>query len=96
MIVIVFAGIMLIMSLWALFCVPCTSEESQCTGYKLLKQMVKEDITPAGINEALRYSVCPTTEELLSPVPLKYLKFLHVNLRLVIIKHWEHIKKLEL
>lgn len=75
---------------------PRIPEESQCTGYKLLKQMVKEDITPAGINEALRYSVCPTTEELLSPVPLKYLKFLHVNLRLVIIKHWEHIKKLEL
>lgn len=70
--------------------------ESQCTGYKLLKKMVQEDIAPATEEEYKRWREKPTIKELLSEPDLKYLTFLHELVRPVIRKHWSEIKNLQL
>jgi len=69
---------------------------SQCTGYKLLYKLVKNNITPASLEEIERWENNPTSEELLSTPDIKYLRFLHILLRPYIINNWDYIKTLEL
>lgn len=75
---------------------PRLSYEQQCTGYKLLRKMVEENITPATKEEYKRWRTNPTIEELLSTPDIKYLTFLHELVRPIIIEHWDKIKKLKL
>lgn len=70
--------------------------ESQSTGYKLLREMVIKDITPATKEEFDRWKNNPTTEELFSTPDLKYLTFLHVLVRPVVREHWDKIKQLKI
>jgi hypothetical protein len=69
--------------------------ESQCTGYKLLRKMVIEKITPATKEECDRWKTNPTIEELFSETDLKYLTFLHEKVRPLIREQWNNIKELE-
>lgn len=75
---------------------PGLSDDKQCTGYIKLKEMIKNQITPASLEEIERWETNPTKEELLSIPDIKYLRFLHVLLRPYIIKNWNYIKTLEL
>lgn len=75
---------------------PKFPEEKQCNGYKQLKKMVVEGITPASLEEVVRWRDNPTIEELLSIPDLKYLNFLHPLLRVYVIEDWEIIKTLKL
>ena len=75
---------------------PSLPFESQCTGYKLLRKMVVDDITPATKEEFDRWRNNPTIEELSSPPDLKYLTFLHELTRPIIREHWDKIKKLKI
>lgn len=75
---------------------PFFSQNEQCTGYKNLRLMVEHDITPASLEEIERWEKNPNGYELLSEPHLKYLRFLHPNLRPFIIENWNKIKKLEL
>ena len=68
--------------------------ESQCTGYKQLLKMISESIEPASLEEMKRWEKHPTLEELLSTPHIKYLRFLHFNLRPYIIEHWDGIVNL--
>jgi hypothetical protein len=70
--------------------------ENQCTGYKLLRKMVMDDITPATKEEYDRWKNNPTMEELLSTPDLKYLTFLHELTRPIIREHWNKIKQLNI
>ena len=74
---------------------PKISDDGQCTGYKLLLKMVAENITPASKEEFIRWREKPTFEELTSIPDIKYLTFLHVNLRPLIIDYWDKIKQLK-
>lgn len=75
---------------------PRLSYESQCTGYKLLKKMVVEDITPATKEEFDRWKNNPTEDELFSAPDIKYLTFLHELTRPIIREHWGKIKELKI
>lgn len=75
---------------------PRLTYEEQATGYKLLREMVEKDITPATKKEYDRWINNPTFEELVSKPDLKYLTFLHELVRPVIREHWDKIKQLEL
>ena len=74
---------------------PRLSQDKQCTGYLQLKKMVKENITPASLDEIKRWENNPTIDEMTSTPDIKYLRFLHVLLRPFIIKNWDTIKKLK-
>lgn len=69
-------------------------DTSQSTGYIQLKKMVLEQIKPASLKEMKRWENNPTKEELFSLPHIKYLRFLHPNLRPYIIQNWKLIKKL--
>ena len=58
-------------------------------------KMVAENITPASKEEFIRWREKPTFEELTSIPDIKYLTFLHVNLRPLIIDYWDKIKQLK-
>ena len=72
---------------------PRLSYEQQCTGYKILRTMVEEDITPSTKEEYERWKNNPTIEELCSKPDIKYLTFLHELIRPIIREHWDKIKK---
>lgn len=72
---------------------PNFNYEEQCIGYKKLKQMVDNDIEPANEKEMIRWENTPTLNEISSTPPLKYLRFIHVNLRPIVINNWQKIKK---
>lgn len=75
---------------------PRLSYEQQCSGYKLLRKIVEENITPATKEEYERWRNAPTFEELFSTPDLKYLTFLHELVRPIIREHWDKIKILKL
>ncbi len=75
---------------------PGLPDEQQGSGYLKLKEMVVSEITPASMDETKRWENNPTIEELNETPPLKYLRFLHPNLRSYVIDNWGYIKKLEL
>jgi len=70
---------------------PDLPRDKQCTGYNLLLKMINENITPATIDEAKAWEEDVT--QIFKPVDIKYLRFLHVNLRPFIIEHWHYIKR---
>lgn len=70
--------------------------EEQSTGYKQLRRMVAEDITPATEEETLRWETAPTHEELWGTPHLKYMRFLHPIIRGVVRRHWLTIKNFTL
>lgn len=67
-------------------------EKAQCSGYRLLKQMIEEGINPASEEEYLRWKSNPTKEELHSIPNIKYLIFLHPTLAIVLRQNWEAFK----
>lgn len=69
---------------------------TQSTGYTQLRKMVAENINPATIDEIVRWENNPTLTELFSTPDIKYLRFLHPNLRPYIIQHWNIIKLMKL
>lgn len=75
---------------------PDVPYEMQCNGYKKLRNMVENQITPATKEESLRWENEPTQEELMSIPHDKYLRFLHPNLREFIQENWIIIKDLKL
>lgn len=75
---------------------PTLSIDKQSTGYLMLKKMVIENITPASLEEIKRWETNPTHEELTSAPDIKYLRFLHPNLRPLIIENWDMIKTLQI
>lgn len=75
---------------------PCLSEDRQCTGYKQLKKMVIENISPASLREIKEWESTPNTIQLLAIPHIKYLRFLHPLLRPFIIDNWETIKTLKI
>ena len=74
---------------------PKLPQEAQCTGYHMLKKMVVQNIKPASLDEIKRWELEPTIEELFSTPNIKYLRFLHPNLRPYIIENWDTIKNLK-
>jgi len=72
------------------------SHDEQCTGYKLLKQMVVENIQPANTIERERYLNNPTQMELFNKPDLKYMLFLHPILRDYVVENWNYIKGLKI
>lgn len=75
---------------------PKFPDDAQCTGYHQLKKMVIEQIEPASLDEIKRWENNPTEEELISIPDIKYLRFLHTNLRAFIIENWNEIKNLKI
>ena len=75
---------------------PNLPDHSQSTGYHLLKKMVIEDIEPVSLEEMKRWESNPTFEEKATIPDIKYLRFLHQNLRPVIIEYWCFIKKMKI
>ncbi len=73
---------------------PGLPDEVQCSGYILLKKMVKENITPASHRAMGRYLRDP--KGLLKAPELKHLWFLHPLLRSHVINNWDIIRDLEL
>lgn len=63
--------------------------ENQCTGYKNIIQMLKMNVIPATEDEFNLFIKDP-----FKPVELKYLTFIHENLRYDIRKNWNLILKL--
>lgn len=74
---------------------PRFPDKDQCSGYLRLKEMVINQIEPSSVEETKRWETNPTPEELLEVPKLKYLRFLHVNLRPLIIENWDFIKNLK-
>lgn len=74
---------------------PKLLDESQCIGYIQLKKMIVNNITPVSLEEINRWETNPTNEELSSVPDIKYLRFLHPNLRPFIIENWDEIKLME-
>lgn len=70
--------------------------EAQCSGYKNLRKMVEENITPTTNIEYLRWKENPTEEELFSEPDIRHLTFLHELARPFVRDNWNFIKKLEL
>jgi hypothetical protein len=73
---------------------PNIPEEDQCSGYHTLKHMVVNNIRPASLEEIERWENSPTMEEVMSPPDIKYLRFLHPNLRIYVIKYWDDIRRI--
>jgi hypothetical protein len=74
---------------------PRFPDKEQCTGYLKLKEMVVQQIEPASFEETNRWETNPAPEELSEEPKLMYLRFLHVNLRPLIINNWHFIKNLK-
>lgn len=73
---------------------PGIPDDEQSTGYKNLLKMVNEGIEPATLNEI---KIWEKDINIIFETPsLKYLRFLHPNLRPFIIDNWDLIKKLKI
>ncbi len=70
--------------------------ESQGSGYKQLKVMVENQISPATKEETERWENNPTTLELGQIPDIKYMRSLHPILRDYVRDNWEYIKDLKL
>lgn len=64
--------------------------DSQASGYKLLREMVILDITPASDEECEEWR-----KDIFASPNLKYLEFLHPKIRPLIRKHWHRIREFE-
>lgn len=63
--------------------------QNQCSGYKKIVQMLNENVIPATKSEYDSF-----INDKRKPVKLKYLFFIHPNLRNIIRKNWDLIVKL--
>ena len=72
---------------------PGIPDKNQSTGYLLLKKMIKENITPASLEEIKEWE---ENGNIYEEPNIKYLRFLHVKLRPFIIKNWNKIKNLKI
>lgn len=70
--------------------------EDQCTGYKQLRFMVENQITPATKEECERWEKYPTAEELSQIPETKYMRSLHPILRSFVQNNWDSIKVLKI
>jgi len=68
----------------------------QCSGYKQLKLMVEQQITPATKEETERWEQYPTILELGQIPETKYMRSLHPLLRTFVRDNWEMVKHLKL
>lgn len=75
---------------------PNLPDSEQCSGYKLLKELIVSGFEPFDEEETLRWKERPTTTELLSSPDPRYLQFLHPLTRNLVRKKWETIKKLKI
>lgn len=75
---------------------PRLPENMQCTGYKELKKMIIENITPASLEEIEKWENNPNIVELFTIPDVKYLRFLHPLLRPYIINNWAIIKNMDI
>ena len=75
---------------------PRFDDNGQGNGYITLKKMVVEQITPASLDETMRWENNPTEEELFAIPDIKYLRFLHPLLRPYIIQNWGVIKEMKI
>jgi len=73
---------------------PRFNYEDQCSGYKMLSQMLLDDITPATIDEMEDFENITTIGMEYHKQYVKCLRFLHPNLRRPVVNHWDDIKKL--
>ena len=71
-------------------------QEEQSTGYKQLKRMMVEKISPASFREMKRWETNPTEEEMASEPDIKYLRFLHPLVRKFVVENWLDIVTLEI
>lgn len=74
---------------------PLFEYEKQCTGYKQLRKMVVDGVSPATLEDIERWEKNPTPAEVIAIPDIKYLRFLHHNLRSYIIENWSTIKNLQ-
>ena len=70
--------------------------KEQCSGYKQLRLMVEQQITPATKEECERWEKYPTQEELVSIPETKYMRNLHPLLKIFVQENWDKIKNLKL
>jgi hypothetical protein len=75
---------------------PNLLEEEQSEAYKNLKKMVIDNIEPHSLKEIDRWENNPKIEELFGTPDIKYLRFIHSNLRQLIIGNWKTISKLKI
>lgn len=72
---------------------PNLPDNAQCTGFNLLRKMVLENITPASAKECEEWE--KSRDNIFETPELKYLRFLHPNLRPFIREQWDKIKKMD-
>ena len=75
---------------------PKVTLQSQSSGYRTLRYMIKNNISPATIEEMERWEKYPNMEELVATPDLKYLRAIHPTLRPIITSNWDIIKTLEI
>jgi len=69
--------------------------ESQCNGYKELRNMVINKMVPASLEEMERWENNPTVEEMYSTPEVRYLRFIHPVFRVMLVENWDKIKDME-
>ena len=70
--------------------------EEQCSGYKQLRRMVEQGITPATKEATKRWEKYPSELELGQIPDDKYMRSLHPMLKETVRDNWYYIKKLEI
>ena len=70
--------------------------QDENTSYEELKELVLSGIRPASEKEIKRWETEPTEKELTEIPHKKYLRFLHPNLRPLIINNWDMILLMEI
>jgi hypothetical protein len=70
------------------------SLDEQSNGYKQLRKMVLLKISPSSESEYKKWKMFPTLKELFSEPDIRHLTFLHENVRELVRKNWNYIKKL--
>jgi hypothetical protein len=63
--------------------------DSQCGGYKKLKELIESGVPAATRDEYLRWKNNPTQEELDSSPGLNYLLFLHPHIAEILRYQWD-------
>ena len=74
---------------------PGIPEENQSDAYHKLKHMLINNIRPATMVEIKRWENDPTEQEMTTTPNIKYLRFIHPNLRPFISDNWDYIRKLK-
>lgn len=75
---------------------PMFEFKEQCSGYKQLRLMVEQNITPATKEDTERWEKHPSELELGQIPETKYMRALHPILRETVRNNWYYIKDLEI